>query len=171
NLVQLGEGIVLVDLGVVVGIQELAGVVTAEAEGHLGQVVGAEAEELRFLGNLVGGEAGTGNLNHGAHVVGEVYAGGGDFGVGGLDHHALHISQLLDVAHQGNHDFGNHLPLGMSLFHIQGSPDDGLGLHGGDFRVGNCQTAATVTHHGVGLVEGSNHVLDLLHGLTLSGSQ
>ena len=34
--VQLGEGVKLVDLVVVVGIQELASVITAEAEGHLG---------------------------------------------------------------------------------------------------------------------------------------
>ena len=45
-LVQLSEGIVLKDLGGVVSIQELASIVTGEAVGHLGQVVGAEAEEL-----------------------------------------------------------------------------------------------------------------------------
>ena len=54
-LIQLCEGIGLVDLGIVVGIQELAGIVTAEAESHLGQVVSAEGEEFSFLGDLVGG--------------------------------------------------------------------------------------------------------------------
>ena len=58
-LIQLRERIVLVDLGVLVSGQELAGIVTAEAKGHLGQVVGAEAEELSFLRNVVCGQAGT----------------------------------------------------------------------------------------------------------------
>ena len=57
HLIQLGEGIVLVDLLIIVSAQELAGVVTAEAEGHLSQVVGAEAEELSFFCHFVGGEA------------------------------------------------------------------------------------------------------------------
>ena len=56
-LIQAGEGIALIDLAGVVGIQELTGVVTGEAEGHLGQVVGAEAEELGLRGDLVGGES------------------------------------------------------------------------------------------------------------------
>ena len=58
GLVQMGEGIGLVDLGVVVVVQELARVIPAEAEGHLGQVVGAEGEELGLPGHLVGGEGG-----------------------------------------------------------------------------------------------------------------
>ena len=57
DLVKAGEGIALVDLLVVVRAEELAGVVTAEAEGHLSQVVGAEAEELSFFCHFVGGEA------------------------------------------------------------------------------------------------------------------
>ena len=52
-LIQVGEGIGLIDLLVVVVAQELAGVVAGEAEGHLGQVVGAEGEELGLLGDLV----------------------------------------------------------------------------------------------------------------------
>ena len=52
-LVQLGEGIVLIDLGLVVSVQELTCVVTGETKGHLGQVVGTEAEELGFLSDLV----------------------------------------------------------------------------------------------------------------------
>ena len=65
NLVQMLERIALVDLGVVVGSQELGSVVTAEAEGHLGQVVGAEAEEVSFLGDLAGGQGSTRDLDHG----------------------------------------------------------------------------------------------------------
>lgn len=56
-LIQLGEGIILVDLLIIVSAEELACVVTAEAVGQLGQVVGAEAEELSFFCHFVGGEA------------------------------------------------------------------------------------------------------------------
>ena len=45
-LIKLCERIVLKDLGVIVSVEELACIVTAEAEGHLSQVVGAEAEEI-----------------------------------------------------------------------------------------------------------------------------
>ena len=54
--IELSEGIVLEDLGVVVSVQELAGVVTGEAEGHLSQVVRTEAEEVSVLSDLVSGQ-------------------------------------------------------------------------------------------------------------------
>ena len=47
DLIQVLERIALVDFGIIVSGQELSSIVTAEAEGHLGQVVGAEAEEDR----------------------------------------------------------------------------------------------------------------------------
>ncbi len=56
GLIQLSKGIVLEDLGIIVSVQELACVVTGEAEGHLSQVVGAEAEELNFLRDLLSGQ-------------------------------------------------------------------------------------------------------------------
>ena len=43
--VQTSEGIALEDLVVVVGAEELASVVTGEAERHLGQVVRAEGQD------------------------------------------------------------------------------------------------------------------------------
>ena len=39
-LVKVCEGIGLIDLACIVILQELAGIVTGEAEGHLGQIVG-----------------------------------------------------------------------------------------------------------------------------------
>ncbi len=41
--------------------QELAGIVTGEPEGRLGQVVGAEREELRLLRDLVCSQAALGS--------------------------------------------------------------------------------------------------------------
>ena len=68
-LIQLGKGIRLVDLAVIIGIQELARIVTGEDEGHLGQIVGTEAEEGSFLCDFVCCQAGSGNLNHGTHFI------------------------------------------------------------------------------------------------------
>ena len=53
GLVEAGERVVGDDLGVLVVRQEArAGVVPAEAEAGLGEVVGAEAEELGVLRDL-----------------------------------------------------------------------------------------------------------------------
>lgn len=52
-LIELCERIILEDLGVVISIEELAGVITGEAEGHLSEVIGAEAEEVRDRKSVV----------------------------------------------------------------------------------------------------------------------
>jgi hypothetical protein len=44
--------------------QERVDVVAAVAERHLGQVVGAEAEEVGVLGDLVGGQRRTRDFDH-----------------------------------------------------------------------------------------------------------
>ena len=49
--------------------QELAGVVAREAEAHLGEVVGAEREELGLLRDLVGGHRAARDLDHRADQV------------------------------------------------------------------------------------------------------
>ena len=48
---------------------------------------------------------------------------------------------------------------------VQRSLDDGAGLHGGDLRIGDRQTAAPVTHHGVELVQAGDDGLDLRNAL------
>jgi len=60
-LVEYLEGIGLDDAVLLVELEELGSVVTREAEGHLGEVVGSEREELGNLGNLVGHEGCAGN--------------------------------------------------------------------------------------------------------------
>ena len=163
-LIQSGEGIVLIDLVLIVGIQELAGVVTAEAEGHLGQVVGAEAEELGFLGDLVGQQSGSRDLDHGAHMILHVAAGGGDQLVGGGGHDVLHELQFLNLAYQRDHDLRNDIVFRMLLVHSQGRVDHSGGLHFGDLRIGYGQTAAAVAHHRVELVETGDYSLQLVYG-------
>ena len=49
---------------------------------------------------------------------------------------------------------------------VERSLDDRAGLHGSDLGEGDGQAAATVTHHGVELVQGGDDVLDLLDALT-----
>ena len=55
GLVDHGERVVRDDFLLLVVWQEGAGVVAAHAHGHLGEIVGAEAEELGHLGDLDGG--------------------------------------------------------------------------------------------------------------------
>ena len=50
--VDAAEGVGRVDALLDIGLQELRAVVAGEAERHLGQIVGAEAEELRCFGDL-----------------------------------------------------------------------------------------------------------------------
>ena len=104
GLVKVLERIALIDLVVIVSGQELGGIVTAEAEGHLGQVVGAEAEEVRFLGDLAGGQGRARDLDHGANLVLHVNAGFGNELVRSLDDDVLDKLQLLDFANQRDHD-------------------------------------------------------------------
>ena len=62
--VDRGERILLDDLEVLIGGQERAGIVAAHAERGLGEIVRAEAEELGFLGDLVGHDAGARDFDH-----------------------------------------------------------------------------------------------------------
>ena len=75
GLVELSEGIVLEDLSVVVSAQELACVIAGEAVGHLGQVVGTEAEEVCVGSNVVSGQACARNLDHGTNLILQSHAG------------------------------------------------------------------------------------------------
>ena len=61
---------------------------------------------------------------------------------------------------------GTIVPLGVLRFWtLMAALNDGAGLHDGDLRIGDGQTAAAVTHHGVELVQGGDDGLDLGDGL------
>ena len=170
DLIQMLERIALVDLVLVVCAQELGSVITAEAEGHLGQVVGAEAEELSLLGDLAGSQGCTGDLDHGTDLVLHVNASSSDQLISDLDHNVLDELQLLDLANQRDHDVRGDHATSLSG-DVQGSLDHSAGLHGSDFGIGNSQTATTVTHHGVELVQRSHDVLQVVEGHAHIGSQ
>ncbi len=100
------ERVLLEDALVQIGLQEAAGVVSADAEGGLGQVVGAEREELGALGQIAGPDGGARQLDHGADLV--------FHGDPGLGHHRLGDTicqgaqeiHLLALGYQRMHDLG-----------------------------------------------------------------
>ena len=165
--VETGEGIGFVDLVLVVCGQELAGVVTREAERHLGEVVRAEAEEFRFLGDVVCGKRCARDLDHGADLILELDARLRDGLVRRLDDDVLDELHFLDFARERDHDLGNDVPLGMTALDGDRCLDDGVGLHDRDLGIGDGKAAAAVTHHGVELVEIGDDLLDLRDRLAL----
>ena len=135
--------------------QELAfGVVAAEAKGGLGQVVGAEAEEVGDGRDLAGGQGGTRQFDHGAELVLDGGTGlGGDLFGDGLKL-ATHFLQLVDMADEGDHDLG--MELLALLCQFAGGFEDGACLHDVDFGEEQAQAAAAQAEHGVHLAHGAD---------------
>ena len=71
-LIECGKWVVVYDLGILIGRQERAGVIPAQTQTGLGQVVGSEAEKLGVLSHFSGGQSSTWNLNHRSHRVGQL---------------------------------------------------------------------------------------------------
>ena len=70
RLIEGGEGVLLEDARLHVGREELVDVVSADAEGGLGEVVGSEAEELGLFGDLIRGQSRARQFDHRAnHVI------------------------------------------------------------------------------------------------------
>ena len=162
GLVDGGERILLHDLVLGVSTEEGAGVVAGHAEAGLREVVGAEAEELSGLGDLVGGQRAARDLDHGANGVGDLHLllllhQLGDL----MDDLDLQIELLLEPD-QRDHDLG--LGLEALLGRVSRGLEDGAGLHAGDLRVLDTEAAATETEHGVELVQLMDAGHDLLDG-------
>ena len=66
----------------------------------------------------------------------------------GFHHNILDKLQFLLIANQRDHDFRYDI-IALFLCHFNGSFHDRTGLHPGNFRISNRQTAATMTHHRV----------------------
>ena len=171
GLVHLGKGIVFIDLFIVVRAQEFTRVVPGEAESHLGQIVGTEGEELRFPGDFVRSQGRPGDLDHGPDLVFQADSGFGDQSVRRRRHHVLDVFEFLHLAHQGDHDLRHQVPVGVLFVDIDGGFDHRFRLHLSDLREGHRETAASVAHHGIELMQGGDDVPDLLNGLALGRGQ
>ena len=157
----------LIDLCLIVTGQELACVVTAEAEGHLSKVVCAEAEEVCFRCDFVSGECCSGDFDHGADFVFEIDACFFDDCVSSVDNRLLAELQFFDFADERNHDFGFHLPVGVTFLDVDSRLDDSLGLHNRDFGIRDRKTASSVSHHRVEFMQTVANEFDFGNGLTL----
>ena len=155
----------LVDLLVVVSAQELAGIVAGEAEGHLGQVVGAEGEELGLLGDLVGGQsrAGISIMVPTLYFMSELAALMISSAV--LTTTFLTYFSSLTSPTRGIMISGTMVHSGLTAWTARAALMTARVLHGGDLRIGDGQTAATVTHHGVKLMQAGDDGLDVGHAL------
>ena len=151
-LVEYLEGVVFQDAHRVVVRQELVlGVFTAEREGRLRQVVGAEAEELGILCHATGAQAGAYHLEHAAELDADIDA------VGQLDH----LMDALDIAVDAQHLFHRrhlrHHDLGIDLDAFLGAQrggfEDRLDLHRIQLGIGDAQTHAAMAEHRVDLGE------------------
>ena len=117
SLVEARERVDRHDLGVLVFWEERAGVVTAEAEASLREVVGAEAEELCVLRNVFCGQCSTWDLDHcsdgvfqlaGFETILLTDAGGC------LVDDCLLVLELFCVSDKWDHDLWEHLDASLS---------------------------------------------------------
>ena len=103
------------------------GVITRETEGRLGEVVGAKAEEVCVMGDLISDHAGARQLEHRAHGNIELDA----LFVGNLGDHALdNLAGLNMLGRNGNerdHNLGTRIDA--LLDEASGSRGDGADLH------------------------------------------
>ena len=168
-LVETGEGVLGEHFAFHVRIQEAAHVVTADPQRGLRQIVRAEAEELRRVGDFVSSEGATGHFDHRPNLVVDLHLLFLlHFGGHAPDDLHLEIQFALE-AHQRNHHLGLHLD---ALFlHFGGRLKDGARLSFSDFRIGDAQSATAVAQHRVGFVQGGDAVGDLFHGQTELGSE
>ena len=158
--VERGEGVLLEDFRLGVGHEEGAHVVATDAESGLGEVVGAEAEELGALGDLVGGERAARDFDHGADLIVELHLFLGHHFLGNaMDDFRLEVEFLLE-ADERDHHLGFHRDL--FLRDIGGGFKDRTGLHLGDLRIGDAEAATAVAEHRVELVEFGDALDDLL---------
>ena len=128
----------------------------------MGEVVGAEGEELGRFGNLARGQRRTGEFDHGAELVLDADLS--------LREHALRRPayelglpfELLDIRHQRDHHLGEDLdPL---TRHLARSFEDRFRLHFGNLRKSDSQAAPPVAEHRVRLRQDIHEMVQSLEG-------
>ena len=146
-LIQYLERIDFEDLLLEVYREEGSDIVTAVTEGHLRQVVGTEGEVLSLGSDTVCGQRGTRDLDHRTDLELYLYAVlSEDLFRYALDDLFL-LLELIEDTDERHHDL-RHRVLALFLEFASGT-EDSAGLHRGDLREGDTQTATTVTEHRV----------------------
>ncbi len=108
-------------------------------------------EELGLFGDLIGGEGGARQLDHGAHHVVDLRALLLEDLVGHAANDGRLVAHLLDGADERDHDLGMRIAaLGLDC---DRGLDDGARLHLGDLRERDAEAASAQPEHGVQLVQ------------------
>ena len=115
------------------------------------QVVGAEREELRFLGNLICHNAGARQFDHGANQVVHFFPFFLEHFLGHAPDNGSLIGHFLHRANQRDHHLRVRLDAG--LLHSDRRFENGSGLHLGNLRIGDSQPAAPMSQHRIELMQ------------------
>ena len=147
GLINGRKRVLLDDFQFLIGTEEGAGVIAAHAQRGLCEVIGSEAEEFRRLSNVVRGECPARHFDHGANEIVQLelllfHDVRGD----AMDDLDLEVEFLLE-ADEGNHDFGMHFD--SLLLNFRSGFEHSAGLHFGNFRIDDPETAAAETKHRV----------------------
>eukprot|EP00438_Fugacium_kawagutii_P035591 Skav224931 [mRNA] locus=scaffold2105:71343:72647:- [translate_table: standard] len=132
--------------------QEGACIVSAQAIGGLGQVVCSKGEELGHLSQFACLQGCTWELDHGANLVDEINSLLLCHFSSRLFNDTLQQLQFFNSCNEGHHDFSYWLLFGASS-DFSRSLEDGSCLHLADLRIGDGQSAATMTKHRIGLLQ------------------
>mmetsp|Transcript_19112 Transcript_19112/g.42232 ORF Transcript_19112/g.42232 Transcript_19112/m.42232 type:complete len:243 (-) Transcript_19112:1808-2536(-) len=152
--VQCHEGITRHDAFGLVLCHETPSVVSTEAIGGLRQVIGAEAEKLRVLGQFGSLKSCPWKFNHRTNAILKVHILLFLNSCRGLVDDLFDDFELTDRGHQRYHDFDHGKLLrrsGSTCFHC--CTENGTRLHLADLRISNRQATATVSQHGIGFVQ------------------
>src|SRR5438445_587758 len=131
--------------------EALLRVVPRDAEDRLREVVRAEGEELRLLGDLVRDEAGARDLDHRAELEVDLRAALPLHRRGDRHHLLVEPIELPHRADERHHDLG--LRLDAALLAVDRRPEDRADLHLEDLGIHEEQAAAAEPEHGVVLVQ------------------
>ena len=140
--------------------QEVAGVVAAQPPGGLGEIVGAEREELGLAGELVGGERGPGQLDHVPSRNGTVIWRSRNTSSATCRTISACFRNSTTLAVQRDHHLG-HDPA-LPRRHGARRLEDGAHLHRGDLGIDDAEPAAAEAEHRVHLVQPVDHRLERL---------
>src|SRR5258706_1403402 len=150
GLVETHEGIAFDQAARQIFAQEASRVVAAHPERGLRQIIRAEAEKLRRLGNFAGHQSGPRQFDHGSDQIGRLPAPLGRDLIGyGCDTGRQEIWLALE-ADQRQHDFESDA-FTARILDVYCGFQYRSALHLVDFGVSDAEPAATVAEHRIGL--------------------